>query len=163
MARKTTHLWAEIQGWLDELHWAPSQAQLAERLGLKSRSVITDWKYGASRPTPVHLAKLAREMELTAGPHIYQRLVFAVMADLGYDISFTVAKAPPTLADARRQRAAEHEADARALADIERLRQQLRDSETSSETRHVAEEAGGRPNLSAVAKEGLVEPPGEFD
>lgn len=87
MARKTTHLWAIVEEWLDSLDWAPSQAKLAERIGLKSRTVITDWKYGASRPTPEHLKDLAREMELTAGPDIYDRLVAAVVLDLGYDAS----------------------------------------------------------------------------
>jgi transcriptional regulator with XRE-family HTH domain len=78
-----THLWEVIQAWLDVLPYPPSQARLGKRLGL-SRSAVSDWKQGKSRPTPEHLRRLAVEMEPVAGPDIYQRLVDAVVRDLGY-------------------------------------------------------------------------------
>lgn len=78
-----THLWDEIQAWLDVLPYPPSQARLAKRLGL-SRSAVSDWKQGKSRPTPEHLRRLAHEMEPVSGPDIYDRLVLAVTRDLGY-------------------------------------------------------------------------------
>jgi transcriptional regulator with XRE-family HTH domain len=85
MGQSTTHLWAEIQAWLDVLPYPPSQARLAKKLGLKSRSGVSDWKFGKARPTPEHLRALADEMEPVAGRDIYDRLYEAVMRDIGYE------------------------------------------------------------------------------
>lgn len=82
---ETTYLWHEIQAWLDVLPYPPTQAKLAKRLGLKSRSGVTDWKFGKTRPTPEHLRALANEMEPVAGRDIYARLLIAVNRDMGYE------------------------------------------------------------------------------
>lgn len=84
MGQTTTHLWAVIQEWLDQIPYPPSQARLSKKLGLKSRSGVTDWKFGKTRPTPAHLEALAEEMAPVAGPDIYDRLLEAVNRDQGY-------------------------------------------------------------------------------
>lgn len=76
--RQTTHLWAEIQDWMDHQLFRVSQAQLAERVGVE-RSAVSQWKLGQSRPKPEHLRELAR---LTGIP--YDRLLLAVVRDMGY-------------------------------------------------------------------------------
>lgn len=86
MARPTTHLWGEIQAWLDVLPYAPSQAKLAKRIGLNSRNTISEWKYGDSRPTPENLRALADEMAPVIGPDAYARLLAAVARDQGYEV-----------------------------------------------------------------------------
>lgn len=81
---ETSHVWAVIQEWRDQLPWPPNQAQLAKRLGIKRQS-ITDWKFGTSHPAPDHLRALADEMTAVAGPDVYDRLIDAVNRDRGYD------------------------------------------------------------------------------
>ena len=80
---ETTHLWRVIQQWIDLLPFAPSQSKLAESLGL-SRSVISEWKLGKSRPSPDNLKALATQMRFNMGPDIYERLLEAVNRDMGY-------------------------------------------------------------------------------
>lgn len=84
MARETTHLWALIQQWLDQLPYPPSQARLAKRLELRSRNTVSEWKYGESKPTPENLDRLADEMAPVMGPDIWERLLHAVNLDQGY-------------------------------------------------------------------------------
>jgi transcriptional regulator with XRE-family HTH domain len=79
-----TGLWRVIQEWMDQLPYPPSQRKLAARINVKSPQTISDWKYGVSRPSPEDLRSLADEMEAVAGRDIYQRLLAAVNADMGY-------------------------------------------------------------------------------
>lgn len=82
---ETSHLWAVIQGWLDVLPYPPNQTRLAKSIGV-TRNAVSEWKWGTSRPKPVHLRALADAMEPVAGPDIYERLLAAVNRDLGYDV-----------------------------------------------------------------------------
>lgn len=82
--KQTSHLWAEIQAWIDVLPYPPTQTRLAARLGV-TKNAVSEWKYGISRPTPENLEALADEMSAVAGPDIYPRLLTAVARDLGYD------------------------------------------------------------------------------
>ena len=74
----TTHLWGQIEQWLDQQMFRPTQAQMADRLGV-TRSSVSQWKFGQARPTPQNLRDLAR---LTRIPYLALRE--AVMFDLGY-------------------------------------------------------------------------------
>lgn len=82
MAAKT-QLWGVIQAWLDQTQFPPTQSKLGKALGL-SRSAISDWKYGKSRPTPEHLEALTVLFEPTLGPTTRDRLLRALLADMGY-------------------------------------------------------------------------------
>lgn len=73
-----TNLWRLVEGWLDVQMFRPSQAQLADRLGV-SRSAVSQWKHGQARPTPENLRDLSR---LTGIP--FGDLRTAVVEDLGY-------------------------------------------------------------------------------
>ncbi len=94
MAKKTegtTHLWAVVQDWLDQIPYPPSQNKLAARIGVQG-TAVSQWKYGQSRPTPENLRALADEMQAVAGPDVYDRLREAVVLDLGYDPAPSAAK-----------------------------------------------------------------------
>lgn len=81
---ETSHVWAVIQAWLDDLPFPPNQSQIAKRLGIKRQSV-NGWKFGTSLPKPEHLEALADEMAAVAGPDVYQRLLEARARDQGFD------------------------------------------------------------------------------
>ena len=81
---QVSHLWREVQEWLNQLAYPPSQAKLGKRLGVTGNA-ISEWKYGESKPKPENLRALADEMEPVASPDIYQRLLAAVNRDQGYD------------------------------------------------------------------------------
>src|SRR5699024_10187725 len=74
----TTQLLGQIEHWLDHHMLRPTQAQMADRLGVTGSSV-SEWKFGQARPTPRNLRDLAR---LTRIPYLALRE--AVMLDLGY-------------------------------------------------------------------------------
>src|SRR5690606_25544216 len=74
----TTHLWALIQEWLDAQFFRVTQAQLAEKLGVR-RSALSQWKLGQTRPTPEHLRELQRVTRID-----YDRLLDALVRDMGY-------------------------------------------------------------------------------
>lgn len=74
----TTHLWALIQEWLDAQFFRVTQAQLAEKLGVR-RSALSQWKLGKARPTPEHLRELHRVTRID-----YDRLLEALVRDMGY-------------------------------------------------------------------------------
>lgn len=80
----TTHLWAVIQEWLDQLPYPPSQRRIAARLEV-SPNAVSEWKWGQSRPTPENLQRLADEMEAVAGRDVYARLLDALNKDRGYE------------------------------------------------------------------------------
>lgn len=80
----TTHLWAEVQAWLDVLPYPPSQSKLARRLGV-TPNAVSEWKHGDSKPKPENLQALADEMAPVAGPDIYTRLLAALNRDQGYE------------------------------------------------------------------------------
>src|SRR5690606_17332204 len=65
------------------LDFAPSQARLAEKVGV-ARSAISSWKYGKAYPTPSHLAALARVMNNAHAEAVYERLLDATLRDQGY-------------------------------------------------------------------------------
>lgn len=83
MTKQTTHIWAEVQGWIDSLQFQPSQSRLAASVGV-ARSAISDWKYGKTTPTPDHLARLARVMSQGDAELVYDRLLVALNRDQGY-------------------------------------------------------------------------------
>jgi len=83
MTKQTTHIWAEVQSWIAGLQFKPSQARLAESVGV-ARSAISDWKFGKTTPTPAHLAALARVMNPSDPEPVYDRLLAAVNRDQGY-------------------------------------------------------------------------------
>jgi len=74
----TTHLWALIQEWLDAQFFRVSQAQLADKLGVR-RSTLSQWKLGQTRPTPANLRELHRVTRID-----YDRLLDALVRDMGY-------------------------------------------------------------------------------
>lgn len=77
--KRTGHLWALIEEWMDSQTFRPSQSQLAEKIDV-SRSTLSEWKYGTSMPKPGALERLA---EFTRMPHT--RLLDAALKDAGYD------------------------------------------------------------------------------
>lgn len=83
MTSSQTHLWRVIQAWLDKLDFPPSQSKLALRLGV-TRSAVSEWKIGRSRPTPQNLRALADLMEPQLGPAAYETLLQALNTDQGY-------------------------------------------------------------------------------
>jgi transcriptional regulator with XRE-family HTH domain len=85
MATKTSELWAVVQEWLDAVPFPPSQSKLGEAVGV-TRSAVSDWKSGASRPTPENLRKLSEILAPTMGPEIYEVLLAAVVRDMGYQV-----------------------------------------------------------------------------
>lgn len=78
--RQPGALWAIIEEWMDSIPYPPSQAKLAERIGV-SRSAVTDWKYGDGFPAPELLHALAAEMGVP-----YERVLDAVLRDRGYRV-----------------------------------------------------------------------------
>lgn len=78
MTQKPGHLWAVIQEWIDDHHYAPTQRQLAKRIGV-SHGSITEWKYARSFPGPRALERLAAEMRVP-----YERVLDAALKDAGY-------------------------------------------------------------------------------
>ena len=82
---EVTHLWRVIQEWLDGQRFPPSQSRLGESVGV-ARSAVSDWKLGKARPTPDHLRRLADLMEPGLGPKTYDRLLRAMLADMGYEL-----------------------------------------------------------------------------
>jgi transcriptional regulator with XRE-family HTH domain len=76
--RQTGQVWALIQGWMDAMHYPPSQRKLAERLDV-SPSTITDWKYRVSFPKADVIEALAAELGMR-----YERVLDAFLADHGY-------------------------------------------------------------------------------
>lgn len=78
MAREMSNLWALVQDWLDGQRFPPTQAKLAEAIGV-SRSALSEWKYGDSKPSPENLARLA---EVTGIRN--QALLDAMNRDMGY-------------------------------------------------------------------------------
>lgn len=76
--RRTGHLWAIVQQWLDAMPYPPSQRKLAARLDV-SPSIVTDWKYGDGLPMPEHLRRLAEEVGVP-----YERVLNAALIDRGY-------------------------------------------------------------------------------
>ena len=83
-AKGTTHLWAVIQEWRDQLPYPPSQRRIAARLDV-APNAVSEWKWGISRPSPENLRKLADEMEAVAGRDVYDRLLVALNRDQGYE------------------------------------------------------------------------------
>lgn len=81
---ETSHVWAVIEEWLDDLAFPPNQSQIAKRLGVRRQSV-NGWKYGTSLPKPEHLRALADEMAAVAGPDVYDRLLDARDRDRGFE------------------------------------------------------------------------------
>lgn len=77
---KTTKLWQLIDRWLDTQMFRPSQARLAERLGV-TRSAVSQWKHGQARPTPENLRDIARLTGIA-----FHDLRIAVVEDLGYTL-----------------------------------------------------------------------------
>lgn len=93
----TTHLWALIQEWLDAQFFRVTQAQLADKLGVR-RSALSQWKLGQARPTPENLRELHRVTRID-----YSRLLEALVRDMGYlDAEEVVgnAKHPAPMSDA---------------------------------------------------------------
>lgn len=80
---EVTHLWRVIQEWLDAQRFPPSQSRLGESMGV-TRSTISDWKLGNAKPTPEHLHRLADLLAPTLGPMVYNRLLEALLTDMGY-------------------------------------------------------------------------------
>lgn len=74
----TTHLWALIQEWLDAQFFRVSQAQLADKLGVR-RSALSQWKLGQARPTPANLRQIHQVTRID-----YDRLLDALVRDMGY-------------------------------------------------------------------------------
>jgi transcriptional regulator with XRE-family HTH domain len=74
----TTHLWRLVQQWKDVQLFAVKDSQIAQAVGV-SRSAVSQWKQGESRPSPKHLRKLA---EATRIP--YADLLAAMNRDMGY-------------------------------------------------------------------------------
>lgn len=74
----TTHLWTLIQEWLDAQFFRVTQAQLADKLGVR-RSALSQWKLGQARPTPENLRELHRVTRID-----YSRLLEALVRDMGY-------------------------------------------------------------------------------
>ena len=107
-----TRLWKLIQQWRDAQFFPVSQAQLADKLGV-TRSAVSQWKLGQSRPTPANLRDLAR---LTRIP--YEDLRIAVVEDLGYvqeEVGSDVRSAPidvPIVREGRGERLAPPPAEA---------------------------------------------------
>lgn len=83
MTTAPTHLWGQIQEWLDGLDFPPSQSKLAERVGV-ARSAVSAWKLGKAYPTPSNLATLARVMNSAHADAVYERLLEAMLRDQGY-------------------------------------------------------------------------------
>ena len=81
-----SRVWRIIEEWRDLVPFAPSQSRIAERVGV-SRSAVSDWKSGKTRPTPENLTALAEMMEPQLGPDVHIRLTVAVMRDMGYFVS----------------------------------------------------------------------------
>ena len=76
--REVTHLWVLVQDWLDGQRFAPTQSKLAKEIGV-SRTALSDWKYGKSKPTPDHLAKLVEATGIRN-----QAFLDAINRDMGY-------------------------------------------------------------------------------
>lgn len=83
MTQQTTHLWGQIEEWLNGLDFAPSQSRLAERVGV-ARSAVSAWKFGKAYPTPENLAELARVIDSANAAAAYERLLDATLRDQGY-------------------------------------------------------------------------------
>lgn len=73
-----SHIWQEIQGWLDAQLIRVNQSQLADALGVQ-RQTVSQWKSGETRPSP---EKLRRLHEVTRIP--YPVLTDALLRDMGY-------------------------------------------------------------------------------
>lgn len=73
-----TSLWRLIEQWRTSQRFNVSQAALAKDIGV-SRSVISQWKYGESRPTPANMRALQSATGLR-----YRDLLDAMLQDLGY-------------------------------------------------------------------------------
>lgn len=80
---KEAPVWRIIQQWLDLQRFPPSQSKLGEAVGV-SRSAVSDWKSGKTRPAPDTLKRLAALMAPTLGKDVYLELVMAVVEDMGY-------------------------------------------------------------------------------
>lgn len=80
----SSHVWQIVEDWLEVVPFPPSQSKIAEHLGV-SRSAVSDWKSGKTRPSPANLRALAQMMQPQMGPGVKQRLSMALLADMGYD------------------------------------------------------------------------------
>lgn len=76
--RRTGHVWALIQEWMDAMPYPPSQRKLAQRLDV-SPTTVSDWKYGDAFPDPQHMRRLAAELGVP-----YERVLDAFLKDHDY-------------------------------------------------------------------------------
>lgn len=75
---KETRLWRLVEQWIDAQRFPPSQAKIAEAVGVKP-TAFSQWKLGHTQPKPEHLRKLAEVTGIE-----YRLLLAAVNADTGY-------------------------------------------------------------------------------
>lgn len=78
-------VWRVVEDWLQLVPFPPSQSRIAERVGV-SRSAVSDWKSGKTRPSPEHLEALAEMMEPQLGRDVGTRLAAALLRDMGYKV-----------------------------------------------------------------------------
>ena len=110
----TTHLWALIQEWLDAQFFRVTQAQLADKLGVR-RSALSQWKLGKARPTPAHLRELHRVTRID-----YDRLLEALVRDMGYlDAEDGERHDAPPMSDAEGTSATAESTEGRPAPDAE--------------------------------------------
>lgn len=76
--RRTGHVWALIQEWMDAMPYPPSQRKLAARLDV-SPTTVSDWKYRESFPIPTLMHRLAAEIGVP-----YERVLDAFLKDHEY-------------------------------------------------------------------------------
>jgi transcriptional regulator with XRE-family HTH domain len=140
---EVSHVWRIVQEWRDLQRFPPSQSRLAAAVGV-SRSAVSDWKSGKTRPTPDNIDRLAQLMEPTLGKDVQLRLAVAVICDMGYIVDTQYEDGLSFL----RANLSESE-----RADVQRAREFDRQTRLS--------EAADTPDLQAVAQEGEHEEPGE--
>jgi len=71
-------MWALIQGWADAQRFPPTQAKLAEHLGI-SKSLASVWKQGGTLPRPEQLRRVSETTRID-----YLELLTAALTDAGY-------------------------------------------------------------------------------
>lgn len=86
---KSSHVWQVVERWLEGVPFPPNQSKIAEHVGV-SRSAVSDWKSGKTRPAPEHLRALGQMMAPQLGPEVHVMLSMALLEDLGYGVDTSV-------------------------------------------------------------------------
>ncbi|WP_370291528.1 helix-turn-helix domain-containing protein [Nocardioides sp.] len=86
---KSSRVWQIVEQWLDVVPFPPNQSKIAEHIGV-TRSAVSDWKSGKTRPAPEHLRALGQMMAPQLGPDVHVRLSVALLEDMGYPVDLGV-------------------------------------------------------------------------